>query len=198
MKKICVFCGSSLGKQNIYKETANELALFMAKNKIDLIYGGANVGVMKVIADTIMDNGGKAIGIMPKLLVEKEVAHEELDEMHIVSSMAERKELMIEMSDAFIALPGGFGTLDEISEVLTANQLRISDKPIGLLNIDNFFTPLLNFIDHCVSEGFVRKEHRRNIIVSSEIDDLIDKMDQYQPLSMGKWIDDIKQESSSN
>lgn len=195
MKKICVFCGSSAGKRLIYKDAALELAGAFCDNNMELVYGGANVGIMKILADTMLSRKAHVIGIMPQLLVDKEVAHTELPEMHIVDSMSERKQMMIDVSDAFIALPGGFGTLDEISDILTLNQLRISDKPMGLLNIDGFFDPLLQFIDHCVQEGFVRPEHRSNLIVDNTIDGLLEALKNYQPLSTRKWIEDIKKET---
>ena len=138
----------------------------------------------------------EVIGVMPNHLVEKEVAHAELTEMIIVDTMAERKDQMVKLSDGFIALPGGFGTIDELSEILTFNQLRICDKPLGILNISGYFDHLLKFYDHAVQEGFVRKEHRENLIVSENISDLMQLMQQYKPLAMGKWIEDILDESN--
>lgn len=195
MNKICVFCGSSMGHKKEYETAAFDLGNFFAKNNIELIYGGANVGLMKIIADVLLSKKTKVTGIMPHLLIEKEVAHKGIDEMIEVDSMAIRKEKMIELSEGFIALPGGLGTLDEISEILTHNQLRISDKPLGLLNTLGYFDKLLDFLDHAVAEGYVRKEHRRNIIVSDNIEELINKMNAYSPVTMGKWIEDIKEES---
>ncbi len=194
MKRICVFCGSSMGYQRVYKQAAENLGELLAKNDIGLVYGGANVGLMKVLANATMQNGGEAIGVMPQLLIDKEVAHNGLKQMHVVQSMAERKAMMVELSDAFIALPGGFGTLDELSEILTFNQLRISDKPLGLLNVAGYFDSLLRFLDHGVSEGFVREEHRSNIIVSFDCKSLLQKLKRYEPVGMGKWIEEIKSE----
>ncbi len=196
MPRICVFCGSSMGHRPEYKSAAEDLGRSLAENGIGLIYGGANVGLMKIIADTMLLKGAEVIGVMPNHLVEKEVAHANLTEMIIVDTMAERKEQMVTLSDGFIALPGGFGTIDELSEILTYNQLRISDKPLGILNISGYFDHLLNFYDHAVKEGFVRKEHRDNLIVSENITDLIRLMNQYKPLTMGKWIEDILDESN--
>ena len=196
--RICVFCGSSMGFKNEYREAARELALFLAERKIGLVYGGANVGLMKILADTMLEKGVEVIGIMPQNLVRKEVAHVALTEMIVVETMAERKEKMVELSDGFITLPGGFGTLDELSEILTFNQLRIMDKPLGILNIEGYFDHLLYFFDHASAEGFVRKEHRNNLVVSDNITDLFNKMDAYQPLEMGKWIKDIKLESNTS
>jgi len=163
---------------------------------MELVYGGADVGLMKVLSDTALAQGVDVIGVMPKRLIEKEVAHHKLTEMIVVETMAERKDKMVELSDGFVALPGGFGTFDELSEILTFNQLRISDKPLGILNIAGYFDDLLKFYDHAVAEGFVRKEHRQNLIVSDNIPDLMRQMNRYQPLTMGKWIEDIKNESN--
>lgn len=195
MNKICVFCGSSMGHKKEYETAAFDLGNFFVKNNIELIYGGANVGLMKIIADVMLSKKTKVTGIMPHLLIEKEVAHNGIDEMIEVDSMAIRKEKMIELSEGFIALPGGLGTLDEISEILTHNQLRISDKPLGLLNTLGYYDKLLAFLDHAVAEGYVREEHRKNIIVSDNIEELINKMNAYSPVTMGKWIEDIKEES---
>lgn len=194
--RICVFCGSSMGSREAYSQAARQLAEYMADHNIGLVYGGANVGLMKVLADTMLEKGVEVIGVMPQNLVRKEVAHVSLTEMIIVETMAERKEKMVELSDAFITLPGGYGTLDELSEILTFNQLRIMDKPLGILNIGGYFDQLLQFFDHSVNEGFVRSEHRTNLIVSDQIQPLLQKMAAYKPLSMGKWLNDIKVEST--
>ena len=196
MKKICVFCGSSMGKRESYKTKAKELGAIFLKNKITLIYGGANVGLMRILADTMLKADGNVIGVMPKSLIEKEVAHNNLTKMHIVGSMQERKNLMAEISDAFIALPGGLGTFDELAEMLTYNQLRIHDKPVGILNIEGYFDNLLKFFDHSVEERFVREEHRNNLIVENNIESLLLKLKSFKPVKIGKWIDDIKEESS--
>jgi uncharacterized protein (TIGR00730 family) len=195
MQSICVFCGSSMGLKPEYRQGALELAQILLKRKIRLIYGGANVGLMQILADTVLAGGGEAIGIMPRILVEKEVAHLNLTKMYIVDNMSERKSLMVEMSDAFIAMPGGFGTLDELAEVITYNQLRLTDKPIGILNIAGYFDPLLSFFDHITVEGFLREEHRQNLIVDDKADALIEKMTRFQPVAMDKWLSDIKEET---
>jgi hypothetical protein len=185
-----------MGSRPEYKLAADILGRVLADNNIGLVYGGANVGLMKIIADTMLAKGAEVIGIMPHHLVAREVAHVNLTEMIIVNTMAERKEQMVTLSDGFIALPGGFGTLDELSEILTFNQLRISDKPLGILNISGYFDYLLRFFDHAVEEGYVREEHRNNLIVSDNIADLMQLMQQYKPLTMGKWIEDILDESN--
>jgi uncharacterized protein (TIGR00730 family) len=195
MKSICVFCGSSMGIRPGYRKGAEELGSLLLERKIQLIYGGANVGLMKVLADTVLAGGGEVIGIMPRRLVENEVAHNGLTKMHIVESMSERKTLMVELSDAFIAMPGGFGTFDELAEVITYNQLRLSDKPIGILNLEHYFDHLLNFFTHTANEGFLRHEHRNNLIVDEKPSELLRKMSLYQPVSIEKWIRDIREES---
>jgi uncharacterized protein (TIGR00730 family) len=195
MKSICVFCGSSMGVRPEYREAAAELGRILLERKIQLIYGGANVGLMKILADTVLEGGGEVIGIMPRILVEKEVAHKSLTRMHIVESMSERKSLMVELSDAFIVMPGGFGTLDELAEVITYNQLRLTDKPIGILNISGYFDMLLGFFTHATQEGFLRHEHRQNLIVDDQVASLISKMSQFQPVAIDKWITDIKEET---
>lgn len=195
MKSICVFCGSSMGVRPGYRKGAEELGSLLLQRKIQLIYGGANVGLMQILADTVLKGGGEVIGIMPQILVEKEVAHLNLTKMYTVDSMSERKTLMVELSDAFIAMPGGFGTFDELAEVITYNQLRLSDKPIGILNLEHYFDHLLEFFNHTVNEGFLRHEHRNNLIVDEKPSELLRKMSLYQPVSIKKWIRDIREES---
>jgi uncharacterized protein (TIGR00730 family) len=195
MKKICVFCGSSMGFDEIYRNKAIELAdYFIEKNHI-LVYGGANVGLMKIIADRMLDAGKEVIGVMPQHLVDKEVAHTGITKLHVVNSMAERKNLLIEISDIFIAMPGGFGTLDELAEVLVLDQLQIISKPLGLYNVNNYFDYLIQFIELGVTEGFVRTEHRKNVFSHESPQTLCDMLSAYQPVEMTKWLKDIKTES---
>jgi len=196
MTKICVFCGSSMGNKKEYSTAAVSVGDYFVKNNIELIYGGADVGLMKIIADVVLAGGKNVIGVMPHLLIEKEVEHKGITQLIAVDTMAERKEKLIEISDGFIAMPGGIGTLDELIEVLIMNQLRISDKPIGILNIEGYFDSLLQFFSDAVSSGFVRKEHGDNLIVSDNIDQLIIKMNAYKPVVIKKWIEDIKVESN--
>ena len=184
-----------MGFRGIYREKAYEVALYFVEKNIRLVYGGANVGLMRILADTMLQKGGEVIGVMPRRLVDREVAHLDLTEMHIVDSMSERKTMMVELSDAFITLPGGFGTLDELAEVLTYNQLRLSDKPIGILNVDGYFDMFLKFLDHAAREGFVRQEHRSNLIIDEDIDSLLQKMQNFKPVEMEKWMRDIHEES---
>lgn len=195
MRKICVFCGSSMGNKKDFANAAVSVGNYFVDNNIELIYGGADVGLMKIIADVVLKGGVKVIGVMPHLLIEKEVEHKGITELIAVSSMAERKEKLTEMSDGFIAMPGGMGTLDELIEILVGNQLRIHDKPIGILNIGGFFDSLLQFFNDTVTHGFVRIEHCENIIVSDNITELINKMENYKPVVIKKWIEDIKEES---
>lgn len=195
MKRICVFCGSSMGRDPIYRQTARELADYLIEHDLTLIYGGANVGLMKILADRMLEAGKEVIGIMPHHLIEKEVAHQNLTQMIAVESMAERKDLMIEMSDAFIALPGGFGTLDEVAEVLVLDQLHIIEKPMGLLNVKNYFSDLVKYFELGVNEGFIRQEHLDNLKVDDQISRLMNKLSDYKAISMDKWVNDIKIES---
>ena len=195
MTTICVFCGSSMGNNPTYQQAARATAKFFVQHNIRLVYGGAKVGLMKILADTLLENNGEVIGVMPGLLVDKEVAHEGLSQLIQVENMAERKLKMEEMSDGFIALPGGFGTFDELSEVLISNQLRVMDKPVGILNTAGYFDNMLKFFDHSVEEGFVRAEHRNNLLVSENIETLFQLMQNYSPVTIGKWLEDIKVEA---
>lgn len=198
MKHICVFCGSSSGENPVYRQHAAKLGKLLAKQQMGLVYGGGNVGLMGVLADSVLKHGGTVTGIIPQRIADLEIAHLGLTQLHIVDSMQERKHRMGELSDGFIALPGGFGTLDELSEVMTYNQLRIFDKPVGLLNVNRFFDGLLDFLDHCVTEKFVRTEHRNNVIVSEDAEELVGMMKAYEPVLIGKWIEDIREESKKN
>jgi len=192
IKTICVFCGSSTGVNSIYRERAKQLAEFFIQQKIQMVYGGANVGLMGILADTMLQHKGKVIGVMPKHLVDKEVAHSGLTEMHIVADMQERKALMANLSDAFITLPGAYGTFDELFEMLTWNQLHILTKPVGLLNINDFFDPLIEMVDLAVKEQFLRPEHRGILLVDDNEERLLQKMNDYHPVIAEKWIERLK------
>jgi uncharacterized protein (TIGR00730 family) len=192
IKTICVFCGSGSGGNELYSFNARLLAQGFLKDNITLVYGGANVGLMGVIADTMLEGGGKVIGIMPEALVKKEVAHDNLTEMHIVEGMQERKAMMADLSDAFIALPGAYGTFDEIFEVLTWNQLGIVEKPIGLLNVGGYFDLMLSMLDHAVEEKFLRKEHRDILVVETGYPALLEKLKGFRPVVAEKWIERLK------
>jgi uncharacterized protein (TIGR00730 family) len=183
-----------MGSRSEYREGAAELGRILLERNLKLIYGGANVGLMKILADAVLKGGGEAIGIMPQILIDKEVAHPGLTKMYTVGSMSERKNLMVELSDAFIVMPGGFGTLDELAEVITYNQLRLTDKPVGIFNPTGYFDLLLSFFDHITDEGFLRHEHRHNLIVDDNIQNLMQKMLDFKPVPIEKWIEDIKNE----
>jgi uncharacterized protein (TIGR00730 family) len=187
MKSICVYCGSSSRAGEVYFEAARELGRVLAHEHLRLVYGGARVGLMGALADAAMDAGGDVVGIIPRALVEKEVAHEELTERHVVESMHERKALMHELSDAFIALPGGFGTLDELFETLTWAQIGFHRKPTGLLNIGGYFDQLLAFCDHAVEEGFVHAAHREMIYVENSAQALLGHFRTHVVPEVGKW-----------
>ncbi len=193
VKKICIYCGSSLGNSKVYEQQAVLLANEIAKQEKSLVYGGGNIGLMGVIANEVLHRKGEVIGIIPQQIVDLEVAHESLTELIVVDSMAARKTKLIEVSDAFIAMPGGYGTLDELFETLVLFQLNIIDKPTGLYNINGYFDPMLAFIDHMVKEGFVRKEHRDSIVVSDDPKELLDLLAGTNQLAVGKWVEEIKE-----
>ncbi len=189
MKRICVFCGSNKGVRAEYTSAAQALGQAMVKRNIGLVYGGGNVGLMGVVADAMLAEGGEAIGVIPQALVAREVAHQNLTQTYIVSSMHERKALMAELSDAFIAMPGGMGTFDEFCEILTWAQLGIHQKPCGILNVENYFTPLLTMFNHATAEGFLRDTHRALVLEGCEPESLLDALEQYQPQIAEKWLD---------
>jgi len=172
---------------------ARQLAQSLLANDISLVYGGANVGLMGILADTMLAGGGRVIGVMPKSLVEREVAHNGLTEMHIVGGMQERKALMADLSDAFLALPGAYGTLDELFEVLTWNQLSIIAKPVGLLNMEGFFNPLIGMLNHAVDEKFLRPEHRNMLLIDDDFARILQKFNTWEPVVAEKWIERLKE-----
>lgn len=180
MKKIAVFCGSSLGFDPIYKESAIELGNAFVKNDITMVYGGGKIGIMGVIAETILSQGGKVIGVIPKLLEKKEVVNREVTELIVTKKMSERKVIMSKLCDGYISLAGGFGTLDEMFEGLTMSQLQIEKKPNGILNTNGYFNHLLAQADRMIEEGFVRPSNKDLLIVSSSVDELLKKMNVYE------------------
>ena len=196
--KICVFCGSSMGFNEAYRKGALLLAGEMIKAKHELMYGGANVGLMKTIADAMLQAGCRVVGVMPRHLVDMEVAHKGITQMIEVDSMGERKELLEREADAFIAMPGGFGTLDEAFEVAVLSQLRIIDKPVAFYNINGYYDILLSFLRHAVDEGFIRKEHYGNIIVSDDPKTILESIGHFRPIETRKWIYDIHHESNND
>ena len=189
MKRVCVFAGSSVGVRPEYQDAARALGRALAERGIGLVYGGARVGLMGIAADAVLSAGGDAIGVIPAALVAREIAHDGLTELRIVSSMHERKALMADLSDAFVAVPGGWGTLEEFFEVLTWAQLGLHRKPCGLLNVLGYFDGLLSFLDHSVTEGFLRREYGSMIAVSASPSALIDRLGSHQAPAVEKWID---------
>ena len=188
-KRICVFAGSSPGRQPQYVEAAQQLGEELCARGYDLVYGGGRVGLMGTVADSVLGNGGQVIGVIPEALAEKEVAHRGLTDLRVVTSMHERKALMAELSTAFIALPGGLGTLEELFEVLTWVQLGIHTKPCGLVNVGGYFNGLLEFISHAVEERFLKPDHQSMILVDSDIKALLDAVEAFVPPIVEKWLD---------
>lgn len=187
MPRICVYCGSNLGSRSLYSDAARELADVLVRHEFELVYGGANKGIMGVIANRVLELGGRVHGVIPKLLVEKEIAHAGLNELHVVASMHERKTMMAALSDGFIAMPGGFGTLEEIIEIVTWGQLRFHDKPCGLFNVDGYFDGLLGFLDHSEAEGFLRPENRRMLLTDNDAASLVRRFERYTAPGVDKW-----------
>ncbi|KRD12648.1 LOG family protein YvdD [Flavobacterium sp. Root901] len=192
MKKITVFCGSSFGSEEIYKEQAELLGKTLAKQNIGLVYGGANVGLMGAVADGALSENGTVIGVLPNFLRSKEIAHKGLTELILVESMHERKTKMSDLCDGVIALPGGFGTLEELFEMLTWAQLGLHKKPIGILNINGFYDALIELLKVMVEKGLLKDANKEMLLVSNNIEDLLEKMKNYIPPTVGKWIDKDK------
>ena len=189
MKRVTVFCGSSFGTEEIYKSQAILLGKTLGEHQIELVYGGANVGLMGAVADGVLNNGGKAIGVLPNFLKSKEIAHDNLTELILVETMHERKTKMNELCDGVIALPGGFGTLEEFFEMLTWAQLGLHKKPIAILNTAGFYDSLITFIQNMVDKGFLKEVNRDMVLVSDDVDELIEKMKNYVAPEVAKWID---------
>lgn len=188
MKRIAIYCGSNKGARPEYAAAAQTLGTLLAREKIELVYGGGMVGLMGIVADAALQNGGHVIGVIPEKLVIKEVIHEKLPDLRVVKTMHERKALMAELSDGFIALPGGYGTFEELFEVLAWSQLGWHTKPIGLLNCAGFFDPLLKFLDHTRDEGFIRPPHRELLLVADDAEKLLPQLKNFRPPSEVKWV----------
>ena len=189
IKRICVFCGSQAGSREVYGEHARALGRALAERGIGLVYGGGGIGMMGEVADAVIEARGEVIGVIPYALASKERARRDID-MRVVNTMHERKAMMAELSDAFIAMPGGFGTLEEMMETITWGQLGIHQKPVGLLNVAGYYDPLLAMIDRAVEEGFILPRYRNLFVASSGVDELFDLMRRFQPLEgVVKWID---------
>ena len=189
MKRICVFAGSSRGAREDYAQAAERLAFELVTRGYGVVFGGGRVGMMGVLADATLAAGGEVIGVIPKALLEKEVAHGGLTELRVVASMHERKAMMADLSEGFIALPGGLGTLEEFFEVLTWAQLGLHRKPCGLLNVSGYYDRLLEFLDLTVEERFVKSPHRALVITSTSPADLLERFATYRPPQVAKWID---------
>jgi len=189
MKSLCIYCGSSPGATPAYAQAARELAQAMVEQNIALVYGGGNVGLMGIIADEVMRLGGQATGVIPEALLKKELGHNGLTQLHIVKDMHERKAMMADLSDGFIAMPGGVGTLEELFEVFTWAQLGFHQKPIGLLNVDGFYDGLLQFIQHMVSQRFLKGEQAEILIAEARPADLLQRFRSFVPHHVPKWLD---------
>jgi len=187
VNRLCVYCGSRLGAHDAYVATARELASLLAGSGIALVYGGAGKGIMGVLAESMLELGGEVIGVIPKALQDQEIAHPGLTELHVVNSMHERKSLMAVLADGFVALPGGFGTLEEIIEVLTWGQLNFHNKPCGLLNVNGYFDSLIAFLAHAEKEGFLRSEHRQMLQVADTPALLLEQFEHYVAPTVVKW-----------
>jgi uncharacterized protein (TIGR00730 family) len=188
MKRVTVFCGSSSGSDKIFEEQAYLLGKTLAENKIDLVYGGAKVGLMGAVANGVLQNGGKVIGVLPNFLSVKEIAHEELTELILVETMHERKTKMNELSDGVIALPGGFGTLEELFEMVTWAQLGLHKKPVAILNTNGFYNSLIEMIQKMVDAGFLKQINQQMLLTSDNISGVLEKMKNYQAPVVAKWI----------
>jgi uncharacterized protein (TIGR00730 family) len=189
MERLCVFSGSSPGARPDYERAAEELGRALAARGIGLVYGGASVGLMGIVADAMLDAGGDAVGVIPRALVDREIAHPGLSDLRIVGSMHERKALMAELADGFVALPGGMGTLEELFEVYTWTQLGLHSKPLGLLDVRSYYAKLVAFLDHAVEERFLTVEHREMLVVEKRADALLEAFRRWRPPARTKWID---------
>ncbi len=188
MKRIAVYCGSNKGNRPEYAAAAQALGTLLAREQIELVYGGGMVGLMGIVADAMLKHGGQVIGVIPEKLVIKEVVHEKLPDLRVVKDMHERKALMAELSDGFIALPGGYGTFEEFFEVLAWSQLGWHPKPFGLLDIAGFYRPLLEFLDHTRDEGFIRPQHRELVLVADSAEEILRKLKSFCPPNEVKWM----------
>jgi uncharacterized protein (TIGR00730 family) len=190
MKRVCIFCGSASGFRPVHAEQTRLLGKLLIERGLELVFGAGHIGLMGILADAVLAGGGGAIGVIPQSLVDRELAHGTLSELRVVETMHQRKALMADLSDAFLALPGGYGTLDELFEILTWAQLGIHTKPIGLLNSEGFFDPLLAWLNHAVAEGFLKPKHRALLQVETEPGALLDRLASWRPrVHVEKWIE---------
>jgi uncharacterized protein (TIGR00730 family) len=195
MRSVCVYCGSNAGAKPIYTERAIALGTRLAKDGLTLVYGGGNVGLMGIVADAVLEAGGDVVGVIPEQLVHWEVAHRGLTRLETVGSMHERKARMFDLSDGFIALPGGFGTLDEMFEMLTWRQLGIGDKPCAFLDVDGFYEPLIAMLDRMVEERFLHSDQRRDLWHGDDLGAMLDWMQRYEPAQADKWMDEKRRKA---
>ncbi len=187
MKRVCVYCGSSSGANPVHRDAAVRLGTLLATQSIGLVYGGGNVGLMGILADAALRAGGEVIGVIPAALMDKELGHTGVTKLHVTASMHERKQLMADLSDGFISLPGGIGTLEELFETFTWLQLGFHDKPVGLLNVDGFYDHLLTFLRHVAGEKFLRAEHLDSLLVESDGSALLERMARFRAPALAKW-----------
>ena len=188
MDTVCVFCGSREGLRSVYAEAARSMGREIARRGLGLVYGGGRVGLMGAVADAALEEGGEVVGVITEALISKEIAHAGLTKLHVVGSMHERKMLMAELSEGFVTLPGGYGTLEEFFEVLSWAQLSIHEKPCGLLDVDGFWDPLSTLFDHAVIEGFVHPDHRSLVLTEGDPHALLERMERYTPPETRKWL----------
>ncbi|MGB5364142.1 MAG: TIGR00730 family Rossman fold protein [Aureibaculum sp.] len=191
MKRIAVFCGSSIGFNPIYAKSAKKLGIYMAKNNMGLVFGGGKIGMMGVIADAVLENNGEVIGVIPNLLRHEEVAHTKITQMIVTKKMSKRKVKISKLVDGYIALAGGFGTLDEIFEALTLGQLGIEKKPVGILNTNGFYDNILGQLDLMVKEGFLKADNRQMFLSGSSVEELISKMENYKAPTVSKVVNSL-------
>jgi uncharacterized protein (TIGR00730 family) len=190
MRRLCVFCGSSPGARPAYAEAAEELGRLIVEHGIGLVYGGGAVGLMGMLADSVLAEGGEAIGVIPEALVAREIGHAGLSDLRVVGSMHERKALMADLADGFVALPGGLGTVEELLEVYTWAQLGLHRKPCALLDVEGYYEAVARFLDHAVEERFLREEHRAMLMVESDPRTLLGRLERFEPEAVApKWID---------
>ena len=190
LRSVCVYCGSNAGSRPVYAQRAAELGTRLAREGLALVYGGGNVGLMGVVADAVLEAGGEVIGVIPQQLVDFEVAHRGVTRLEVVGSMHERKARMFELADAFVALPGGFGTLDEMFEMLTWRQLGLGEKPCAFLDIEGFYAPLMTMVDRMVDERFLHAEQRQDLWHGDDVDALFAWLRDYRPARASKWMDE--------
>ncbi len=188
MRALCVFCGANFGRRPAYREAAQRLGDLLAHRGITLVYGGGNVGLMGALADAALAGGGRVIGVIPRALVEKEIAHQGLSEMRVVGSMHERKAMMADLADAFLTLPGGFGTWDEFCEALTWSQLGLQTKACAFLNVEGYYDALLALTERAAEDGFIRSEHRELLLVGDDVAELLDRLRDYEVPYVPKWV----------